>query len=186
MYHRNQSYEHHALEKWVDAFDFAVFQVYKTSGTLRTQYIYNEIYSMEKKYITNTDAEIDEYNALIDIYTNQIARIQKCQKENYQHDGVNAYGLCALFHEHPTCKSKKAFVRFLYAYNKMYNIDIDKYVDDFGNINKAPEGFDFIYENVFRNNFLFNAISANVLQTEHIKKELILLKASIIIQMCKN
>ena len=68
----------------------------------------------------------------------------------------------------------------------MYNIDIDKYVDDFGNINKAPEGFDFIYENVFINNFLFNAIIANVLQTDYIKKELILLKASIIIQMCKN
>ena len=171
----------HALEKWIEAFDFAVFQVYKTSGTQRRQYIYNEICDMEKTYITNTDEEIDNFNALIDIHMNQVVRIEKCQKENYKRDIM--CGLGALFHEHPSCKSKNAFVGFLYAYNETYNVDIEKYVDEFGNINKTPEGFDFIYENVFINNPLFNTIS---LKTDYIKKELILLKAPIIIQMCKN
>lgn len=175
----NKSHVYNALEKWIEALDLAVFQVYKTTGTQRIQYICNEIYDMEKNYTTNTDEEIDAFNALIDIHTNQIARIQKCQKENYENDSIK--GLSALFHEHPVCKSKKAFVRFLYAYNEMYNIDIEKYVDEFGNINKTPEGFDFIYENVFINNPLFNAASL-----DHIKKELVLLKAPIIIQMCKN
>ena len=172
---------HRALEKWIDALDFAVFQVYKTTGSQRRQHIYNEICDMEKTYITNTDEEIDNFNTLIDIHMNQVVRIEKCQKENYQRDMM--CGLGALFHEHPSCKSRKAFVHFLYAYNEVYNINIEKYVDEFGNINKNPEGFDFIYENVFLNNHLFNTIS---LKTEYIKKELILLKAPIIIQMCKN
>ena len=178
----DQVHRHSALEKWIEAFDFAVFQVYKTTGTQRRQYIYNEICDMEKTYITNTDEEIDNFNALIDIHMNQVVRIEKCQKENYEHNNsINVYGLSALFHEHPSCKSKKAFVNFLYAYNETYNIDIEKYVDEFGNINKTPEGFDFIYENVFLNNPLFNTTSL-----DHIKKELVLLKAPIIIQMCKN
>lgn len=181
MCDRNQSHVYNALEKWVDAFDFAAFQVYKTSGTQRRQYIYSEICNMEKTYITNTDEEIDNFNTLIDIHTNQIVRIEKCQKENYERDIM--CGLGALFHEYPSCKSKNAFVNFLYAYNETYNVDIEKYIDEFGNINKTPEGFDFIYENVFINNPLFNTIS---LKTDHIKKELILLKAPIIIQMCKN
>ena len=175
----NKSHVYNALKTWVEALDLAVFQVYKTTGTQRIHYICNEIYDMEKNYITNTDEEIDAFNALIDIHTNQIARIQKCQKEHYDNDGMK--GLSALFHEHPVCKSKIAFVRFLYAYNEVYNIDINKYVDEFGNIIKTSEGFDFIYENVFINNPLFNA-----LQMEYIKKELVLLKAPIIIQMCKN
>ena len=182
MCDRNQSYEYNALEKWVDALDFAVFQVYKTIGTQRKQYIYNEICDMEKTYITNTDEEIDNFNALIDIHMNQVVRIEKCQKDNYKRDMICG-GLSALFHEHPSCKSKNAFVHFLYSYNEVYNVDIEKYVDEFGNINKTPEGFDFIYENVFINNPLFNTIS---LKTDYIKKELVLLKAPIIIQMCKN
>ena len=177
----NKSHVYNALKTWIEALDLAVFQVYKTTGTQRIQYICNEIYDMEKNYITNTDEEIDNFNALIDIHTNQIVRIEKCQKENYKHNGVNVYGLSALFHEYPPCKSKKAFVCFLYSYNEMYNIDIEKYVDEFGNINKLSEGFDFIYENVFINNPLFNTTSL-----DYIKKELILLKAPIIIQMCKN
>ena len=182
MCDRNQSYEYNALEKWVDALDFAVFQVYKTIGTQRKQYIYNEICDMEKTYITNTDEEIDNFNALIDIHMNQVVRIEKCQKYNYKRDMICG-GLSALFHEHPSCKSKNAFVHFLYSYNEVCNVDIEKYIDEFGNINKTPEGFDFIYENVFINNPLFNTIS---LKTDYIKKELILLKAPIIIQMCKN
>jgi hypothetical protein len=175
----NKSHVYNALKTWVEALDLAVFQVYKTTGTQRIHYICNEIYDMEKNYITNTDEEIDAFNALIDIHTNQIARIQKCQKQIYENDGMK--GLSALFHEHPVCKSKIAFVHFLYAYNEVYNVDVEKYVDEFGNIIKTSEGFDFIYENVFINNPLFNA-----LQMEHIKKELVLLKAPIIIQMCKN
>ena len=175
----NKSHVYNALEKWVNTFELGVFQVYKTTGTQRIQYICNEIYDMEKNYITNTDEEIDAFNALIDIHTNQIVRIQKCQKQNYENDDIK--GLGALFHEHPVCKSKNAFVRFLYAYNEVYNIDIEKYVDEFGNINKTSEGFDFIYENVFINNPLFNT-----LKMEYIKKELVLLKAPVIIQMCKN
>jgi len=172
-------YNNNALEKWVDAFDAAAFQVYKTSGTQRRQHIYNEICDMEKTYITNTDEEIDNFNTLIDIHMNQVVRIEKCQKENYERDTMRGIG--ALFHEHPSCKTKKAFVCFLHSYNEVYNVDIEKYVDEFGNINKTPEGFDFIYENVFLNNPLFNA-----LQTDHIKRELVLLKVPIIIQMCKN
>ena len=179
----NKSHVYNALEKWVDAVDFAVFQIYKITGTQRIKYICNEIYNMEKKYTTNTDEEIDEYNMLIEIHTNQIVRIEKCQKQNYENDGIHLYGLGTLFHEHQVCKSKNAFMRFLYAYNEMYNICIEKYVDEFGNINKMSEGLDFIYENAFINNPLFNT---TLLQIVHIKNELVLLKAPFIIQMCKN
>jgi hypothetical protein len=90
---------HRALEKWIDALDFAVFQVYKTTGSQRRQYIYNEICNMEKTYITNTDEEIDNFNALIDIHMNQIVRIEKCQKEKYEPNMM--YRLGALFHAYP-------------------------------------------------------------------------------------
>lgn len=106
----NKSHVYNALEKWVNTFELAVFQVYKTTGTQRIQYICNEIYDMEKNYITNTDEEIDAFNALIDIHTNQIVRIQKCQKQNYENDDIK--GLGALFHEHTVCKSKNGICAF--------------------------------------------------------------------------
>jgi len=185
-----KTYAYGVLTKWVDAVDAAVFQLYKTVGTQRIQYLCNEMYKMEKYQVTNNDAEIDEYNALIDIHVNQIERIERCQKQNYENIGCDGYdgrdgiyGLSVLFHQHSICKSKTAFVRFLYSYNEVYNVDISKYVDIYGKINTAPEGFDFIYENVFMNNPLF--IKGASVQTTHIKNELVLLKAPLIIQMCK-
>ena len=162
--------------KWIDAFDRAVCQVYKQLGKSRIDCIYNEICEINKTFHANTDEEIDEFAALIDIHTNQIARIQQCQKQG---DGI--LGIRTLFHEHPVTKTKKLFSHFIWSYNSAFNIGIGKYVDEFGNINATRDGFDYIYENVFLKNALFNTA-----KTAHIRNELVMLKAPIIIQMCKQ
>jgi hypothetical protein len=144
---------------------------------------------MNKTFQTNTDEEINEFVALIDIKTNQIARIQHCQKYNNDNASEINYnsgggggteigiGIRTLFHEHHFSKTKQIFSHFISSYNNALNISIEKYVDEFGNINTTHEGFDYVYENVFIKNSLFN--------TAHIKNELEMLRAPIIIQMCK-
>ncbi len=175
--YQNQDYNK-IIIKWIDAFDGAVCQVYKQLGKCRIDCIYNEICEINKTFHANTDEEIDEFTALIDIHTNQIARIQQCQKQCGNNDGI---GIRTLFHEHPVTKTKKLFSHFIWSYNSAFNIGIGKYVDEFGNINATRDGFDYIYENVFLQNALFNT-SKNA----HIRNELVMMKAPIIIQMCKQ
>jgi hypothetical protein len=176
--------------KWIDALDSAVCQVYKELGKCRIDCIYNEICEINKMFHANTDEEIDEFAALIDIHTNQIARIQQCQKQwgnsNATSNASNAnssdgIGIRTLFHEHPVTKTKKLFSHFIWSYNSAFNIGIGKYVDEFGNINATRDGFDYIYENVFLQNAL-----CNTSKTAHIRNELVMMKAPIIIQMCKQ
>ena len=139
--------------------------------------------------------EIDEFSALIEIHTNQIARIQQCQKQWGNSNAISignasnasnanssdGIGIRTLFHEHPVTKTKKLFSHFIWSYSSAFNIGIGKYVDEFGNINATRDGFDYIYENVFLQNALFNTA-----KTAHIRNELVMLKAPIIIQMCKQ
>lgn len=177
--------------KWIHVFDNAICQVYKQLGKYRIEHIYNEICEMNKTFQTNTDEEINEFVALIDIKTNQIARIQHCQKYNDNANEVNynggggteigiGIGIRTLFHEHHFSKTKQIFSHFISSYNNALNISIEKYVDEFGNINATHEGFDYVYENVFIKNSLFNTS-----KTAHIRNELVMLRAPIIIQMCK-
>lgn len=176
--------------KWIHVFDNAICQVYKQLGKYRIENIYNEICEMNKTFCTNTDEEINEFAALIDIKTNQIARIKHCQQKyndnaseiNYNTGGETGIGIGirTLFHEHHFSKTKQIFSHFISSYNNALNIGIEKYVDEFRNINVTHEGFDYIYENVFIKNPLFNTS-----KTEHIKNELVILRAPIIIQMCK-
>jgi hypothetical protein len=178
--YQNQDYNR-IIIKWIDALDGAVCQVYKELGKCRIDCIYNEICDINKTFKANTDEEIDEFAALIDIHTNQIARIQQCQKQCGNNDGDEILGIRTLFHEHPVTKRKKIFSQFISSYNTALNIGIGKYVDEFGNINATREGFDYIYENVFLQNAL-----CNTSKTAHIRNELVMMKAPIIIQMCKQ
>ena len=185
MQHESQ---YNRIIKWIDAFDGAVCQVYKQLGKCRIDCIYNEICEINKMFNVNTDEKIDKFAALIDIHTNQITRIQQCQKQcgnsNTNSIGItnssDGIGIRTLFHEHPVTKTKKIFLHFISSYNSAFNIGIGKYMDEFGNINATRDGFDYIYENVFLKNALFNTS-----KTAHIRNELIMLKAPIIIQMCK-
>ena len=181
--------------KWIDALDGAVCQAYKELGKCRIDCIYNEICDINKTFHANTDEEIDEFTALIDIHTNQIARIQQCQKQWGNSNAISignasnasnanssdGIGIRTLFHEHPVTKTKKLFSHFIWSYSSAFNIGIGKYVDEFGNINATRDGFDYIYENVFLQNALFN-----MAKTAHIRNELVMMKAPIIIQMCKQ
>jgi hypothetical protein len=177
-----QQYQYNTtVIKWIDTLDSAVCQVYKQLGKCRIDCIYNEICDINKTFHANTDEEIDEFAALIDIHTNQIARIQQCQKQCGNNGGDGILGIRTLFHEHPVTKTKKLFSHFIWSYNSAFNIGIGKYVDEFGNINATRDGFDYIYENVFLQNALFNTA-----KTAHIRNELVMLKAPIIIQMCKQ
>jgi len=186
--YQNQDYNK-IIIKWIDALDGAVCQVYKELGKCRIDCIYNEICDINKTFHANTDEEIDEFTALIDIHTNQIARIQQCQKQWGNSNTSNAsnansndgIGIRTLFHEHPVTKTKKIFSHFISSHNNAFNIGIGKYVDEFGNINATREGFDYIYENVFLQNAL-----CNTSKTAHIRNELVTMKAPIIIQMCKQ
>lgn len=60
------------LKAWVSAFNNAIVGAYKRIGHCRIADIKNKIEIMEQTYIIKSDADIDAYNAQIDIFTDQM------------------------------------------------------------------------------------------------------------------
>ena len=95
--------------------------------------------------------------------------------DSFRHVGISAR-LRAVFEELPEARHRVKVVIHDLA------TPIDKLTaKEFGNINATREGFDYIYENVFLQNAL-----CNTSKTAHIRNELVMMKAPIIIQMCKQ
>ena len=177
------------LKVWVSAFNEAIVRVYKRIGRYRITAIKNEIDIMEQTYIIQSDADIDAYNARIDIFTNQIERINACinvdmddqTNTNCEHDGI-----CALFHGNEAILKNGGLVVLLTRANYPEHLYYD-YYDDYDDgssnnlkINVSKQGFDIVYDHLL-NNELFSTI-----ETQYIKNELQMMRASVIMEMCKN
>ena len=182
------SYNNIHLKVWVSAFNNAIVGAYKRIGHCRIANIKNEIDIMEQTYMIKSDADIDAYNAIIDIFTNQMERITACIHAEVD-DNTNTneeYGICALFHGNDAVLKNGGLVALLARANYPENLYYDYYDDnDDGNsinlkINVKKQGFDVVYDYLL-NNELFSTI-----ETQYIKNELQLMRASVIMEMCKN
>jgi hypothetical protein len=164
------------LNAWVNAFQKAVLQAYKMIGPQRIRNIENEIYNMERKYVLNTDAEIDAYNIKVERLMNQISRINACFSACDEKSGGR--GICALFHGHCTVNGLTALLNNAnYPINLYYEMSVG---GEF-KLNVKREGFDVIYDNCLLNNHLFSTI-----ENEQIKNELACMRAMIIVEFVKN
>jgi len=176
------------LQAWVNAFNNAIVGAYKRIGHCRITNIQNEIDIMEETYVIKSDADIDAYNAQIDIFTNQMDRITACINADMD-DQTNTNdedGICALFHGNEAILKNNGLVALLTRANYPEHLYYDYYDDyDDGNsnnlkINVNKQGFDVVYDHLL-NNELFSTI-----ETQCIKNELQMMRASIIMEMCKN
>ena len=176
------------LKVWVSAFNNAVVQAYKRIGHCRIANIKNEIDIMEQTYMIKSDADIDAYNALIDIFTNQMERITACihADADDQTKTNHEYGICALFHGSESVLKNGGLVALLSRANYPEHLYYDYYDDnDDGNsinlkINVKKQGFDIVYDYML-NNQLFSTI-----ENKWIKDELQVMRAAVIMEMCKN
>jgi len=190
------SYNNIHLKAWTSAFNNAIVGAYKRIGHCRIANIKNEIDTMEQTYMIRSDADIDAYNALIDIFTNQMERITACSHADVDTDVdtdehsivVTGYenGICALFHGNDTVLKTGGLVALLTRANFPEHLYYDYYDDnDDGNsinlkLNVNKQGFDVVYDYLL-NNELFSTI-----KTKFIKNELQVMRAAIIMEMCKN
>ena len=177
------------LQMWVNAFNNAIVGAYKKIGHCRITNIKKEIETMEETCIIKSDADIDAYNAQIDIFTNQIERITACINADMDYQtNTNGehHGICALFHGNEVFLKKCGLVALLTRANYPEHLYYDYYDDyDDGNsnnlkINVKKQGFDVVYDHLL-NNELFSTI-----ETQCIKNELQMMRASVIMEMCKN
>jgi hypothetical protein len=173
------------LKAWVSAFNNAIMGAYKRIGHCRIADIKNKIEIMEQTYIIKSDADIDAYNAQIDIFTDQMDRITACIDADVG-DHTNEHGICALFHGNEAVSKNGGLVALLSCANYPQHLYYDYYDDnDDGNsnnlkINVNKQGFDVVYDHLL-NNELFSTI-----ETQSIKNELQMMRASVIMEMCKN
>jgi hypothetical protein len=173
---------------WVSAFNNAIVGAYKRIGHCRIANIKNEIDIMEETCMIKTDADIDAYNAIIDIFTNQMERITACIQADDQCivDAGCENGICALFHGNELVLKNGGLVALLTRANYPEHLYYD-YYDDNDNensiklkINVNKQGFDVVYDHLL-NYELFSTI-----ETKFIKNELQVMRASVIMEMCKN
>ena len=173
------------LKVWVSAFNNATVGAYKRIGRYRITDINNII---EQTYIIKSDADIDAYNAQIDIFTNQMDRITACINADAddQTNTNDECGLYALFHGNEAVLKNNGLVTLLARANYPENLYYDYYDDnDGGNsinlkFNVKKQGFDVLYDYLL-NNELFSTI-----ENQCIKNELQVMRASVIMEMCKN
>ena len=174
------------LKVWVSAFNNATVGAYKRIGRYRITDINNII--EQTYYIINSDADIDAYNTQIDIFTNQMDRITACINVNVddQTNTNDECGLYALFHGNEAVLKNNGLVTLLARANYPENLYYDYYDDnDGGNsinlkFNVKKQGFDVLYDYLL-NNELFSTI-----ENQCIKNELQVMRASVIMEMCKN
>jgi hypothetical protein len=165
-----------ALNAWVNAFKKAVLQAYKVIGPQRIRNIENEISNMERKCVLKTDADIDAYNVRVERLMNQISKINACFSACDEKSGGR--GIFALFHGHCTVDGLTALLNNAnYPLNLYYEMSVG---GEF-KMNAKKEGFDVIYDNCLMNNNLFSTI-----ENEHIKNELVSMRAMIIVEFVKN
>jgi hypothetical protein len=173
------------LKVWTSAFNNAIVGAYKSIGHCRITDIKDKIEIMEQTYIIKSDADIDAYNAQIDIFTDQMDRITACIDADMG-DHTNEHGICALFHGNEVVSKNGGLVALLSCANYPQHLYYDYYDDnDDGNsnnlkINVNKQGFDVVYDHLL-NNELFSTI-----ETQCIKNELQMMRASVIMEMCKN
>ena len=180
------------LQVWVSAFNDAALRAYKKIGHCRITNIKNKIDIMEETYVIKSDADIDAYNAQIDIFTNQMERITACidavdagaghqTNTNGEHRGIYA-----LFHGNEAVLKNGGLVTLLTRANypeHLYYDYYDDYDDENSNnlkINVNKQGFDVVYDYLL-NNELF---STN--ENKCTKNELQVMRASVIMELCKN
>jgi hypothetical protein len=173
------------LKMWVSAFNNAIVGAYKRIGHCRIANIKNEIDIMEETYMIKSDADIDAYNALIDIFTNQMERITACIQADDQCivDAGCENGICALFHGNEAVLKNGGLIALLSRANYPEHLYYDD--NDDGNsinlkINVKKQGFDVVYD------YLLNNELISTIQTKFIKNELQVMRAAIIMEMCKN
>ena len=176
------------LKVWASAFNDAVVGAYKRIGHCRITNIKNEIDIMKQTYIIKSVADIDTYNAVVDIFRNQIERITACinvdADDQTNTNGEN--GICALFHGNESVFKNGGLVALLTRANYPEHLYYDYYndCDDENSINLKinvnKQGFDLVYDYML-NNELFNTI-----ENECIKNELQVMRAVVIMEMCKN
>ena len=173
------------LKTWVSALNNAIVGAYKRIGHCRIADIKNKIEIMEQTYIIKSDADIDAYNAQIDIFTEQMERITACINADMG-DHTNEHGICALFHGNEAVSKNGGLVALLTRANYPQHLYYD-YYDDYDDgssnnlkINVSKQGFDVVYDHLL-NNELFSTI-----ETQFIKNELQMMRASVIMEMCKN
>jgi len=173
------------LKAWVSAFNNAIVGAYKSIGHCRITDIKNKIEIMEQTYVIKSDADIDACNAQIDIFTNQIERITACINADNLHQ-TNERGFCALFHGNEAVSKNNGLLVLLTRANYpeyLYYDDYSDYDDGNGNnfkINVNKQGFDVVYDHLL-NHELFSTI-----ETQCIKNELQMMRATVIMEMCKN
>ena len=174
------------LKAWVSALNNAIVGAYKRIGRYRITDINNII--EQTYYIINSDADIDAYNTQIDIFTNQMDRITACINVNVddQTNTNDECGLYALFHGNESVLKNGGLVALLSRANYPEHLYYD-YYDDNDNensinlkINVKKQGFDVVYDYLL-NNELFSTI-----ENQCIKNELQVMRASVIMEMCKN
>lgn len=140
---------------------------------------------MEQTYVIKSNADIDAYNAQIDIFTNQMERVTACINVDMS-DQDNEHGLYALFHGNEAILKNNGLFALLSRANYPEHLYYDDYADcDYGNcnnlkINVTKQGFDVVYDHLL-NNELFSTI-----ETQCIKNELQMMRATVIMEMCKN
>ena len=117
------------LKAWVSALNNAIVGAYKKIGRYRIADIKNKIESMEQTYIIESDADIDAYNAQIDIFTDQMERITACIDADMS-DHSNKYGICALFHGNEVVSKNGGLVALLSCANYPQHLYYDYYDDD--------------------------------------------------------
>lgn len=184
-------YDNIHLKAWTSAFNNAIVGAYKRIGHCRIANIKNEIDTMEQTYMIRSDADIDAYNAIIDIFTNQMERITACIHADVDTDEhsvvVTGYenGICALFHGNEFILKTGGLFALLTHANFPEHLYYD-YYDDNGDgntinlkLNVNKQGFDVVYDYLL-NNELFCTI-----ETKFIKNELQVMRAAIIMEMCK-
>jgi hypothetical protein len=176
------------LQVWVSAFNDAALRAYKKIGHCRITNIKNEIDIMEETYFIKSDADIDAYNAQIDIFTNQMERITACinADTNDQTNTNHEDGICALFHGNELVLKNGGLIVLLTRANYPEHLYYD-YYDDYDDenstnlkINVKKQGFDIVYDYLL-NNELFSTI-----ENRCIKNELQVMRAAVIMEMCKN
>lgn len=173
------------LKAWVSALNNAIVGAYKSIGRHRIADIKSKIEIMEQTYMIKSDADIDAYNAQIDIFTDQMERITACIDADVG-DHENEHGICALFHGNEVVSKNGGLVALLSRANYPQHLYYDYYDDnDDGSsnnlkINVNKQGFDVVYDHLLTNE-LFSTI-----ETQCIKNELQMMRASVIMEMCKN
>lgn len=177
------------LKAWVSTFNNAVVGAYKRIGHCRIADIKNKIDIMEETYAIKSDADIDAYNAQINIFTNQMERITACINADMSVDDQtntnSEHGICALFHGNEVVLKNNGLVTLLARANYPENLYYD-YYDDYDDgitnnlkVNVSKQGFDVIYDYIL-NNELFSKH-----ENQTIKNELQMMRASVIMEICK-